>query len=183
MQRKSFNRMQCPIARGLERVGEWWSILIIRDALHGLTRFDQFQQSLGIAPNMLTRRLSALVKAGLLERRRYNERPPRYEYVLTERGHDFRSVIVAMYAWGNKHFAPEGASVVLVNERTGAAADPVMVDGATGRPLLDPAYKFAPGPAARETTRAKLASSPWGTTRVRTDRTPKQAARKSGARS
>src|SRR4051794_16679096 len=98
MQRKSFGKMTCPIARGLERVGEWWSILIIRDALHGLTRFDQFQQSLGIAPNMLARRLNALVKAGLLERRRYSERPARYEYVLTERGYDFRSVIVAMYA-------------------------------------------------------------------------------------
>ena len=71
MQRKSFGKMPCPIARSLERVGEWWSILIIRDALHGFTRFDEFQKSLNIAPNMLTRRLSALVDAGLLERRRY----------------------------------------------------------------------------------------------------------------
>ena len=60
MQRKSFDKMACPIARSLERVGEWWSILIIRDALHGFTRFDEFQKSLNIAPNMLTRRLSAL---------------------------------------------------------------------------------------------------------------------------
>ena len=59
MQRKSFDNMRCPIARSLERVGEWWSILILRDAFHGLTRFDQFQKSLGIAPNMLTRRLNA----------------------------------------------------------------------------------------------------------------------------
>ena len=59
MQRKSFGKMACPIARSLERVGEWWSILIIRDALHGFTRFDEFQKSLNIAPNMLTRRLSA----------------------------------------------------------------------------------------------------------------------------
>src|SRR2546423_968174 len=77
MQRKSFGNMQCPIARSLERVGEWWSILVLRDALHGLMRFDEFQQSLGIAPNMLTRRLNGLVDAGLLERRRYSERPPR----------------------------------------------------------------------------------------------------------
>ena len=69
MQRKSFGSMTCPIARSLERVGEWWSILILRDAFHGLTRFDQFQKSLDIAPNMLTRRLNALVEAGLLERR------------------------------------------------------------------------------------------------------------------
>ncbi len=80
MQRKSFGKMPCPIARSLERVGEWWSILIIRDALHGFTRFDEFQKNLNIAPNMLTRRLSALVDAGLLRRLRYSERPPRYEY-------------------------------------------------------------------------------------------------------
>src|SRR5205085_6607323 len=128
MQRKSFGRMTCPVARSLERVGEWWSILILRDALHGLTRFDAFQQSLGISPTMLTRRLSGLVKAGLLQQRRYSEHPPRYEYVLTERGRDFRSVIVAMHAFGNRHFAPEGASVVLINAKTGAAADPVLVD-------------------------------------------------------
>ena len=79
MQRKSFGDMQCPIARSLERVGEWWSILILRDAFHGLTRFDQFQKSLEIAPNMLTRRLNSLVEAGLLERRPYSERPPRDE--------------------------------------------------------------------------------------------------------
>ncbi len=117
MQRKSFGNMQCPIARSLERVGEWWSILILRDAFHGLTRFDQFQKSLDIAPNMLTRRLNALVEFGLLERRRYSERPPRDEYVLTERGRDFRPVLWALLAWGNKHFAPEGASVVLVDQR------------------------------------------------------------------
>ncbi|HVB18194.1 MAG TPA: helix-turn-helix domain-containing protein, partial [Stellaceae bacterium] len=70
MQRKSFGAMQCPIARSLERVGEWWSILILRDAFQGLTRFDQFQKSLDIAPNMLARRLVALVESGLLERRR-----------------------------------------------------------------------------------------------------------------
>jgi DNA-binding HxlR family transcriptional regulator len=77
MQRKSFGHMACPIARSLEHVGEWWSMLILRDALNGMTRFDEFQNSLPIAPNMLTRRLTALVEAGLLERRRYSERPPR----------------------------------------------------------------------------------------------------------
>src|SRR6267154_3897114 len=135
MKRKSFGNMQCPIARSLERVGEWWSILILRDALHGLTRFDEFQESLGIAPNMLTRRLNALVQFGLLERRRYSEHPPRDKYLLTERGHDFRPVLWSLLAWGNKHFAPEGASVLLVDSQTGAPADPVLVDRASGRPL------------------------------------------------
>src|SRR5712675_1068201 len=92
MRHKSFDDMQCPIARSLERVGEWWSMLILRDALLGLARFDEFQESLGIAPNILTRRLKALVEAGLLERRRYSERPPRDEYILTRAGQDFRPV-------------------------------------------------------------------------------------------
>src|SRR5690348_8494726 len=120
MQRKSFGSMTCPIARGLERVGEWWSILILRDAFAGMTRFDEFQKSLGIAPNMLTRRLNALVEAGLLVRRRYSEHPPRDEYLLTDRGRDFRPVLLAMLAWGNRHFAPEGASIQVVDARTGA---------------------------------------------------------------
>ena len=157
MQRKSFGKMACPIARSLERVGEWWSILIIRDALHGFTRFDEFQKSLNIAPNMLTRRLSALVDAGLLERRRYSERPPRYEYILTERGRDFRPVIVAMFAWGNKHFAPEGASVLLIDRKTRAKADPVLVDRRSGRPLNERDFVFAAGPAASERTRRRYA--------------------------
>ena len=111
MQRKSFADMPCPIARSLERVGEWWSILILRDAFAGVTRFDDFQQSLGIAPNMLARRLAALVDAGMLERRRYSERPPRDEYVLSERGRDFRPVLVELVAFGRKHFAAPGHSV------------------------------------------------------------------------
>ncbi len=166
MKRKNFGKMQCPVARGLERVGEWWSILIMRDALHGLTRFDQFEQSLCIAPNMLARRLNALVKAGILEKHLYSQRPPRHEYVLTERGRDFKPVIVAMQAWGNKHFAPEGASVLLVHARTGATADPVMVDRKTGRPLTGAEYVVAPGPAAGENTRRKLAASAWGGARA-----------------
>jgi DNA-binding HxlR family transcriptional regulator len=158
MQHKSFDRMPCPIARSLERVGEWWSMLILRDALHGFTRFDQFQKSLGIAPNMLTRRLNALVEAGLLERRRYSERPPRDEYVPTARGRDFQPVLIALLAWGNKHFAPEGASVQVINTRTGATVEPIMVDPATGRPIQKPDYAFAPGPAAPERTRRRYAA-------------------------
>jgi DNA-binding HxlR family transcriptional regulator len=159
MQRKSFGDMPCPIARSLERVGEWWSILVLRDAFHGLTRFDQFQKSLEIAPNMLTRRLNALVEAGLLERRRYSERPPRYEYLLTGRGRDFRPVLWALLAWGNKHFAPEGKSVVIVDSATGAEADPVLVDRASGRPLVEPEFRAAAGPAARESTRRRYAAA------------------------
>ena len=151
--------MPCPIARGLERVGEWWSMLIIRDALHGYTRFDQFQKSLGIAPTMLTRRLDALVEAGLLQRHRYSERPPRDEYLLTERGRDLRPVLLALMAWGNRHFAPEGASVLLVDARTGAPADPIMVDRVTGRPITQADHIMAAGPAAPARTRQRYAAA------------------------
>jgi DNA-binding HxlR family transcriptional regulator len=155
MQHKSFENMPCPIARSLARVGEWWSMLILRDALHGMTRFDQFQKSLGIAPNMLTRRLNALVDAGLLSRRRYSEKPPRDEYLLTARGRDFRPVLLALLAWGNRHFAPEGASVLLVD----AAVDPILVDQATGRPINTPDYALIAGPAAGERTRRRYAAA------------------------
>src|ERR1700680_4499772 len=155
MQRKSFGKMACPIARSLERVGEWWSMLIMRDALHGMTRFDEFEKSLGIAPNMLTRRLNALVEAGLLERRRYSEHPPRDEYVSTARGRDFRPVLFSLMSWGNKHFAPEGPSVVLVNRKTGRAVDPIIADPATGRPVDEPDYTLAAGPAAGPRTRQR----------------------------
>lgn len=150
MQRKSFGNMQCPIARSLERVGEWWSILILRDAFYGLTRFDEFQKHLDIAPNMLTRRLNALVEEGLLERHLYCEKPPRHEYRLTQRGRDFRPVLLALMAWGNQHFAPEGASVVLLDAATGKSADPVLIDSTTGKRISEKDHVMGPGPAATE---------------------------------
>ena len=157
MRRKSFSGMACPIARSLEHVGEWWSMLILRDAFAGISHFDGFQQSLGIAPAMLTRRLKALVEDGLLERRRYNERPPRDEYVLTPRGADFAPVLIAMLAWGNRHFAPEGETLLIVDSRTGEPVDPMLVDRASGRPMTAPDFTVAAGPAATATTHQRLA--------------------------
>ncbi len=123
--------MECPIALALDRVGEWWSMLIVREAIHGSTRFDQFQKALGIAPNMLTRRLEAFVESGLFERQQYSEHPPRYEYVLTERGADFWPVTrFARWSWGNKHFAPHGEVVLLADTATGKLADPKLIDSA-----------------------------------------------------
>jgi len=155
MQHKSFLHMPCPIARSLERVGEWWSMLIMRDALFGLRRFEEFQKSLGIAPNMLARRLNALVDAGLLERCRYSVHPPRDEYLPTARGRDFRPVLIALLAFGNRHFAPEGKSVTIVDAETGAEAEPTMVDRSTGRPIREPEFAWVSGPAAGERTRQR----------------------------
>jgi DNA-binding HxlR family transcriptional regulator len=158
MRRKSFHKMLCPIARSLERVGEWWSMLIMRDALHGMTRFDQFQTSLGIAPNMLTRRLNSLVEARLLERRQYSEHPPRYEYLPTARGRDFFPVLVALLNFGNEHFATDGKPVVIADRKTGSIADAILVDAATGRPIVNPDYALAAGPAANRRIKQKYAA-------------------------
>lgn len=156
MQKMTFRNTFCPVARTLDRVGEWWSILILRDAFHGLTRFDQFQKSLEIAPNMLTRRLNAIVEAGLLERRQYSDHPPRHEYILSEKGRDFWSVLVSLTAFGNRHFAQEGVASRLVDAETGAPVDPVLVDRASGRVLDQARHKFAAGPAADEALRTRM---------------------------
>jgi len=103
MKRKSFGHMACPIAQSLELVGEWWTPLILRDTvLLGLSRFDDIQNNLGIAPTVLASRLNHLVEGGLLERRQYSERPPRFEYIPTEAAQDFKPVLGALENWGQK---------------------------------------------------------------------------------
>jgi DNA-binding HxlR family transcriptional regulator len=156
MKKTSFDDMPCPIARALDRVGEWWSILILRDAFYGITRFDEFEKSLGIAPNMLTRRLNGLVEAGLLERRPYQTKPVRYEYVLTDMGRDFRPVMLAMMSWGNKYFATEGLAMFLVDERDGHMVDVVLTDRHTGDPITRENHAMYPGPAASPRMRTRL---------------------------
>jgi len=116
------------------------------------------QESLDIPPTTLTRRLGGLVEAGLLERRRYSDHPPRDEYLPTASGRDLQPVLVALLAWGNRHFAPEGRSVILVDRETGAEVEPVLADRATGQ-KIDGAYAFAPGPAAGPRTVAKFAAA------------------------
>jgi DNA-binding HxlR family transcriptional regulator len=101
--RRTYENQDCSIARALETIGERWTLLILRDAFLGTRRFDDFQRSLGIARNVLTTRLKSLVDAGLLERRRYHERPERYEYRLTEKGIDLWPVLFTLMKFGDKH--------------------------------------------------------------------------------
>lgn len=159
MQRKTLAHAECPVARSLERVGDWWSILIMRDALQGLRRFDEFSRSLEIAPSMLTRRLNGLVADGLLERRPYSERPLRYEYLPTARGEDFQGVLMALVAWGNRHYAPEGESVQLVERVSGRPVQLVMADLEDGRMLPLQACTVQPGPVASEGMRRRFGLS------------------------
>jgi DNA-binding HxlR family transcriptional regulator len=135
MQRKRFSDMPCPIARALDMVGERWTLLILRDVFCGIRRFDGLQESLGIARNILTERLAWLVEHGILEKRAYEERPPRFEYRPTQKGRSLFPVLVALMVWGQRWSPPEGTTVELVDRDTETPLEPVLVDACTGRPI------------------------------------------------
>ena len=151
---------ECPLSATLGLVGEWWTLLILHDAFDGYSRFDQFQENLGISSSLLTSRLKRMVGAGLLERRQYQANPARYEYLLTELGRSLRPVLVVLAAWGNARLAPRERSMVLVDAQTGAEAEPVLVDRATGRRVDGPDSSSPPAPP------------PAGPSRTATQRTP-----------
>lgn len=109
--------------------------MILRDAFQGLTRFDEFQKSLGVAPNILTRRLAHLVEAGLLQKRRYSDRPARHEYVLTEKGQDFFPVLMALFSWGRRHVPEEDLAFLLGDSASGKERHTKLVDVETGEEL------------------------------------------------
>jgi len=121
----------CPIARCVHLVGDAWNLLILRDANLGLSRFDEFRKSLNIAPTMLTRRLATLTDEGLLEKRRYSERPPRDEYILTTAGQDLIPVLFMVGAWGRK-YRGGGKLRQFLDAETGKEIQPIVVDAATG---------------------------------------------------
>ncbi len=119
-----YDNQVCSIAGALEVVGERWSLLIVRDVMLGVRRFDRLKESLGIASNVLQRRLERLVDEGVLERRRYQEHPARYEYRLTEKGLDLWPAIVALMKWGDSYAAPPSGPPVLLEHRgCGGAVD------------------------------------------------------------
>ena len=121
----------CPIARTLSVLGDTWSILILRDAHAGVTRFDQFRKNLGIAPTILTRRLASLTEEGLLEKRLYSAHPPREEYVLTAAGRDFLPVLVMLGEWG-KVYRGQGKLTRFFDAEAGTELKPVAIDEVTG---------------------------------------------------
>src|SRR5579885_2528560 len=131
MRRKSFAEMACPIARTLDIVGEWWTLLIVRDALVGARRFDEFRRS-GIADNILSSRLELLVREGILARQCYQEHPPRHEYVLTDKGHDLLPVVVALGMWGLKWTEGPGRAPRILPARWGADVSPTFLCSSCG---------------------------------------------------
>lgn len=120
MLRSDYPGQVCSIAKSLEVIGERWSLLIVRDVMNGNRRFGQIQQSLGVARNVLSARLQRLVEEGILERRAYQESPPRHEYFLTEKGLDLWPALIALLAWGDRYSAGEtGPPRLIVHKECG----------------------------------------------------------------
>jgi DNA-binding HxlR family transcriptional regulator len=148
MDRKSFARVECPIARATDEVGDAWSLLILRSAFLGVRSFHAFEERLAAPASTLTRKLRQLCDRGLLEKVQYRARPPRDEYVLSDKGRDLLPVLLALAAWGNRWLAPSGAPLVIVDATTGDPVDPVMCDARTQRPLVLGEIAIAAGPGA-----------------------------------
>ena len=148
MQRTSFEDMTCSVAQCLDVVGEWWSLLIVRDAFLGVTRFDDFQARLGISRNILTRRLNHLVDNGILKRVPYQDHPPRCEYRLTGKGRDLWHVVTAMRQWGDRWAAPAGPPLEIRHTACGHIVTAVPACSHCGEPLDARSVTAVPGPGA-----------------------------------
>ncbi|MDE3008745.1 MAG: helix-turn-helix transcriptional regulator [Acidobacteriota bacterium] len=145
MERKSFAEMDCSVAQSLEVIGEWWSMLIVRDSFLGVTRFEDFQRRLGISRNILRDRLRALVAHGVFERVPYSEHPPRADYRLTEKGRDLWPVLTAMRQWGDRWAAPQGPPVTMVHRACDHASHALMVCDHCGEVLSARDVRVVPG--------------------------------------
>lgn len=142
--------MHCSVAQCLEVVGEWWSMLIVRDAFLGITRFEDFHERLGISRNILNQRLTRLVDAGVLRKVPYSEHPPRFDYRLTEKGRDLWPVMTAMRQWGDRYAAPHGPPVLVRHSGCGEVAEAVMTCASCGEPIGPRDVRAVPGPGAVE---------------------------------
>lgn len=137
MRRTRFDDAHCPLARTADLLGDWWSPLLLRELLLGRRRFAELEEALEISKGVLAQRLRRLVDEGVVSRRRYQDNPPRDEYVLTEKGRALWSVLAAMWQYGDDWLFDErpGAQVELVDKRSGASVRPQVIDANTGEPL------------------------------------------------
>jgi DNA-binding HxlR family transcriptional regulator len=154
MPRIDFARMRCPVARAMAILGERWTILLLREAFAGTTRFDGFERNLGIAPNILSARLAALVRHGLLERR---PEGGRHAYHLTDRGRDAFPLYLAIRDWGARHLSgPEGPPTVMVDRATGAPVPAPAPRRADGSVIGPEDVRILPGPGANDAIRRRF---------------------------
>jgi DNA-binding HxlR family transcriptional regulator len=145
---RQYEAQVCSIARSLEVVGERWTLLVLRDVFLGVRRFDDFQRSLGVARNVLQARLERLIDEGILERRLYQERPPRHEYRLTEKGIELWPVVFDLMRWGDRHHYPDGPPTALEHAGCGGAVDDHRICERCGKPLEARDVRARPGPGA-----------------------------------
>ena len=134
--RTSFEKSACAIARSVGEIGDWWSLLIVRNAFYGTRRFSDFQKRLGLAKNILAARLKKLVDARILEMVPASDGSAYQEYVLTEKGRDLHVIIVALWQWGEKHtFEPGELKASMVDSERREALPPVVLKAVDGREL------------------------------------------------
>jgi DNA-binding HxlR family transcriptional regulator len=144
-----YRDLNCSMARTLELIGERWTILVLRDVFLGVRRFEALQRNLGLARNVLAARLDRLVSEGVLEKTLYQERPPRHEYRLTEKGLDLWPVLVELLRWGDRHAAPAAGPPVLLRHRNcGGLMDEWRICENCGKPLGPRDIRAEPGPGA-----------------------------------
>lgn len=140
---------QCSVARTVAVIGDRWSLLILRDCFLRVRRFDDFQARLGITRHLLSDRLKKFVRHGVLRRVPYQDRPKRYDYILTQKGLDLHPVVMAIVHWGDVHMADERGRPVLHRHRPcGQLFDPVMTCSECGEPLIARDIAVEPGPGA-----------------------------------
>jgi DNA-binding HxlR family transcriptional regulator len=139
----------CSVARAMDILGERWTMLIMREAFYGVRRFSDMQRNLGIARNILSTRLQTLVRAGILERRRYQEEPERFEYRLTQAGRDLYPAVIAIMKWGDEYLADEAGPPVVLRHTCGELIDPVLVCDCCGEALHPHDITPEPGPGAQ----------------------------------
>lgn len=144
MKRTSFGHVNCSIAQTLDVVGDPWTLLVVRDAFFGVTRFEDFRRSLDIPRATLTSRLDTLVEHGVMKRRQYQQRPERHRYLLTEKGRGLRGVMVSMLLWGDEWSPLAEPPVTLIDASTGDEIEPAYIDRRSGTPLseLKVAHRF-----------------------------------------
>lgn len=153
MYKKRFTEMNCSIAKALDEVGEWWSLLIVRECTQGSTQFGEFQSELGIARNVLADRLERLTELGIIERFPLETRANTDGYRLTEKGEQLYPVIVALMQWGDRWLAVDGKPpTMLVEDATGKPVEPIQVRGKSGKPLSFRDVRFARGSGATAKT-------------------------------
>jgi DNA-binding HxlR family transcriptional regulator len=155
--RRRFQRENCSVARALEILGDWWTLLVVREAFLGTRRFADFEAHLGISKNILTRRLDHLTRHGVLERVDAGVHGTRFEYVLTAMGKDLVTVMTALRQWGDRWlFGAGGEPMIVADRRTGRPIPTVRVLDEEGQPLRSRDLEIQPGPGASKRTADRI---------------------------